>query len=199
MYNGLKYALVFSLGAAAGVAVSWKYMENKYNQLMHGEVKALEDYYEAILAEKDGKQAKTEDQPESEPEKEEDPTEEEVNNSFVQMYSGEQTESKQEGGSDSVDDEPRIIEPEEFGTLDNYDTETLTYYADGVTADDHDEPIENVKALLGIDPKDHFGEYDDYAVHVRNPHRQTDFEILVDFRRYYDKYPEEAADYTPED
>lgn len=199
MYNGLKYALAFSLGAAAGVAASWKIIENKYNQLMHGEIKALEDYYEAILADKGDVQAEADTQPESEPEQDEEPTDEEVNAYFVAMYSGEQTESEKEGGSNSVDDEPRIIEPEEFGTIDNYDTETLTYYADGVTADDHDNPIEDVKALLGIDPKDHFGEYDDYAVHVRNPHRQTDYEILVDFRRYYDKYPEEIADYTSED
>ena len=70
--------------------------------------------------------------------------------------------------------EPFIIRPEEYGELHAYETLSLNYYADGVLTDDLDNPIEDVESLVPADFADHFGEYDDNAVFVRNDNLECD-------------------------
>ena len=81
---------------------------------------------------------------------------------------------------------PYVISPEEFGDIEEYDTISLTYYADQVLTDDCDEVIGNVDDIVGIDSLDHFGEYEDDSVFVRNDRLRTDYEILQDTRNYFD-------------
>ena len=81
---------------------------------------------------------------------------------------------------------PYIITPDEFGEFDDYETISLTYYADGVLTDDMDEPIEDVDGLVGVDSLSHFGEYEDDSVFVRNDRMKADYEILSDLRNYSD-------------
>ena len=61
---------------------------------------------------------------------------------------------------------------------------SLTYYADGVLADENDEVIEDVEDAVGIDSLNRFGEYEDDSVFVRNDARKCDYEILLDQRTY---------------
>ena len=65
-----------------------------------------------------------------------------------------------------------------------YEQISLTYYADGVLADENDEVIEDVEDAVGIDSLNHFGEYEDDSVFVRNDARKCDYEILLDQRTY---------------
>jgi hypothetical protein len=83
-------------------------------------------------------------------------------------------------------DEPHIISPDEFGEYDDYVTVSLTYYDDGVLADDIDELVEDVDEVVGMDFFSHFGEYEDDSVFVRNDRLRCDYEILLDHRRYSD-------------
>ena len=62
--------------------------------------------------------------------------------------------------------------------------EGYTRYADGVLADENDEVIEDVEDAVGIDSLNHFGEYEDDSVFVRNDARKCDYEILLDQRAY---------------
>lgn len=84
---------------------------------------------------------------------------------------------------------PYIISPEEFGEND-YEEVSLNYYADGVITDDQDYVVEDT-SVIGIDPAEHFGEYEDDSVFVRNDELKIDYEILRDLRKYHDMYPEE--------
>lgn len=81
---------------------------------------------------------------------------------------------------------PYVIAPEDFDTIDEYDSITFTYYSDGVLADDVDEPVENLDDIVGEESLTHFGEYEDDSVYVRNDARKTDYEILLDRRKYSD-------------
>ena len=86
---------------------------------------------------------------------------------------------------ESMPDKPYIISPDEFGNSDNYTQISLTYYAkDGVLADDEDEIVEEVDDTVGDDFADHFGDYEDDSVFVRNDRLRCDFEILKDNRSY---------------
>ena len=79
---------------------------------------------------------------------------------------------------------PYVIPPEQFGDDEEYEQISLTYYADGVLADENDEVIEDVEDAVGIDSLNHFGEYEDDSVFVRNDARKCDYEILLDQRTY---------------
>ena len=79
---------------------------------------------------------------------------------------------------------PYVIPPEQFGDNEEHEQISLTYYADGVLADENDEVIEDVEDAVGIDSLNHFGEYEDDSVFVRNDARKCDYEILLDQRTY---------------
>lgn len=82
---------------------------------------------------------------------------------------------------------PYVISPDEFDE-NGYDTLSLTYYADGVLTDDQDERMDDddIEELIGKESLNHFGEYEDDSVFVRNDRRKLDIEILLDMRNYHD-------------
>lgn len=89
-------------------------------------------------------------------------------------------------------EKPYIISPDEFGDFDDYSRVSLTYYSDGVLADEEDEIIDDIDATVGAGFADHFGDYEDDSVFVRNDRLKCDYEILKDNRTYSDvtgKYP----------
>ena len=78
---------------------------------------------------------------------------------------------------------PYVISPEEFDE-EGYETISLTYYADGVLADEQNFPIEDVEDTVGKDALNSFGEYEDDSVYVRDDDKGIDYEILLDIRKY---------------
>lgn len=93
----------------------------------------------------------------------------------------------EEGGVEPMDSErPYVISPDEFGEDEEFETETLFYHADGVLTDSRLNVIENIDEIVGIDPSDHFGEYEDDSVFVRNEALHVEYEILRDIRNFAD-------------
>lgn len=80
---------------------------------------------------------------------------------------------------------PYVISPEEFGEMDGYNQISLTYYADGILADENGVIIDDIEEIVG-DALDHFGEYEDDSVFCRSDPKRCDYEILKDLRRYAD-------------
>lgn len=79
---------------------------------------------------------------------------------------------------------PCIIPPGESWEQD-YPTISLTYYEeDGVLADENNKIIDNVEELVPEDFADHFGEYEDDSVYVRNDEFGAYYEILRDYGSY---------------
>ena len=81
---------------------------------------------------------------------------------------------------------PYVISPDDFDDNDDYEVVSLVYYSDGVLADEDDNVIEDVEGMVGEDSLNHFGEYEDDSVFVRNDERKTDYEILLDSRNFAD-------------
>ena len=81
-------------------------------------------------------------------------------------------------------DQHYIIRPDEFGEYDDYDTISLTYYADHILTDEDDEIVEDIEDKIGFDALSHFGEYEEDSVFVRNDRIKCDYEILLDQRKY---------------
>lgn len=85
--------------------------------------------------------------------------------------------------TDSIE-APYVISPDEFGEV-GYTQVSLTYYADGILADENGEIIDDVEEIVG-DALNHFGEYEDDSVFCRSDLKRCDYEILKDLNRYAD-------------
>lgn len=164
--------LAFSLGTAIGSFVTWRYLKAKYEELARQEVEEIRAFYQKK------EEAKKEEKKEQEKKAYDD-----LINKYAPVPEALATEGK-EGPNEM--DEPYVISPSEFGDQDNYEIESLTYYADHVLTDEYDEIIEDIDDLVGVESLDHFGDYEEDSVFVRNDRRRTDYEILRDNRRYSD-------------
>lgn len=175
--------LAFSLGAAAGAVVSWRLLKRYYDNLVSEEIKSFKETYKkqhthTYEGPNDADEAKKQEQ-------EQDV--ETVNESDMDEY----TTTLVENGytneiTEQTDSKPFVIPPEDFGEDEDFETESLTYYADGVLTDDFDNPIEDIDGLIGKDALTTFGRYEDDSVFVRNIKHRTDYEILKDERKYSD-------------
>lgn len=88
-------------------------------------------------------------------------------------------------------DDPFIIDPSEFGEDPEYDTMTLTYFADGVLVDDVDEVIEEPDIVVGLENLKVFEEFGASSIYVRNDIYKTDYEVIRDDWNHSDlkEYP----------
>ena len=182
--NG-KIIFAFVLGAAAGLAVSWKYNEKKYAEIADREIESVKEKFSIEKAE-------PEELPQEDVEETPEITEEEkveYNDILTKRnYVNYSDVEKEEKGGDTMKDGPYVIAPNEFDEFDEYETGELTYYADGILADDGDDIIDDIESIVGEDSLLHFGEYEDDpdTVYVRNDRLKTDYEITRDERRYAD-------------
>ena len=198
MNRKLSNVLLFTAGVAVGSLVTWRYFKSKYE--------VVEDEIEEKTEETEGETETEDEDPEVSESKmsyKKPPLKEYVkmveSNGYVPKTHME--EVKEEIANGEWDDkdvyEPFIIRPEEYGELHAYETLSLNYYADGVLTDELDNPIEDVESLVPADFADHFGEYEDDVVHVRNDNLECDYEILRDLRKFTDvvgEYPYPTED-----
>ena len=206
MNSTLKGVLIFVLGAAAGSLATWKLIEKKYKDIAQEEIDSVKDTFSKMK--KNEYPDKLEDYPdfeefddsdESDDVEEEPKSEQKIDRNnkpdiveYAKILSetgytnyAERQDKKEKKGVEPVEDErPYVISPDEFGEKDGYENVTLTYYADGVLTDYFDNVISNVDEVVGFDSLDHFGEYEDDVVFVRNEKMETDYEILRDLRDF---------------
>lgn len=183
--NILSKVLIFATGAAIGSVVTWKLLDAKYARRAESEIEEIRAYYDNKFSNDVEEVA-----PDEEPSK---PTfTEEEKKEYAQIVANYTIEK---GGSESmvIGTPPYVISPGEFDTLDDYDTESFTYYTDNILTDEDGNVIEDIKNTVGEDFASHFGEYEDDSVFIRNEVSQTDYEILMDYRRYSDVF-EPGAD-----
>ena len=196
MNRKLSNVLLFTAGVAVGSLVTWRYFKSKYE--------VVENEIEEKTEEAEGESE--EDDPEvleSKMSYKKPPLKEYVkmveDNGYMPKTHMEEVEEEIANGEWDDKDvyEPFIIRPDEYGELHAYETLSLNYYADGVLTDELDNPIEDVESLVPADFADHFGEYDDNAVFVRNDNLECDYEILRDLRKFTDvvgEYPYPTED-----
>lgn len=179
------YFAMFALGAAVGSFATWKIIKDKYERIAQEEI----DSVKQVFSKRAEKLNNEFDEAQQKPKKDDsnqaianDKYKNILNKHNYTKYS--ESETKEAHSMDEF--EPYVIPPEEFGELDDYETISLTYYSDGMLTDDQDNIIEDVVGAVGWDYEDHFGEYEDDSVFIRNDARKCDYEILRDERCYRD-------------
>lgn len=187
MNNTLSKVFIFAVGAAIGSVTTWKFVETKYKKIANEEIASVKETFSRghrIEVKPVDEVANVEE------DKEYTPTEEDLAKlkDTIATNGYRDYSTKKEKKEDVDVDTPYVISPEEFDENDDYDTVSLTYYSDGVLADEQGNIIEDVDSLVGKDSLNHFGEYEDDSVFVRNDRLMTDYEILADTQRYVDIY-----------
>lgn len=192
MNKKLFNVLVFTAGAAVGSLVTWKVVKTKYERILQEEIDSFKETYALCMRGQSDKDKKCDDIDETMDDDEDYEYEEsEIINyhTLAKMYnkSGDETENDGEGeGDEEVPyiNGPVVIMPEDFGNG-NYDHDCycLTYYSDGVLSNDWYEEL-NIEETIGEDALEHFGDYAEDIVHVRNERMNADYEVVRDYRTY---------------
>lgn len=171
----------FTLGAAIGSLLTWKILEKKYKDIADEEIASVKEYYKNKSELKAGAsfdRFKTKDE-------EGHNTPDYFKQVDVLGYSNDNSDDeavvKIEEGVEQI--APFVIAPEEWGEIEDYETKQLTYYADSILADESEEIIGDPEIYIG-DGLDHFGEYADDAVYVRNDNLKCDYEIFKHDKTY---------------
>ena len=208
MNNKLVCFTAFVIGGAIGSIATWQLIKTKYEQIAMEEIESVKEVYTR-------KQHKLRSEPSSDDDSKSDSmshssvqfeSDADVSiKDYAERLSKEgyidytdlsdiSVEEKPEPSSEEsfvdetidISDTPYVIPPERFGELDEYTTISLTYYADNILADEDDRYIDNVDDIVGRESLEHFGEYEDDSVFVRNDRLKCDYEILLDQRNYSD-------------
>ena len=176
---------LFSLGFIIGATVAWYLLKDKYETLAQEEIDSVKEVFARREQEMKDETVKRNV---AEGIKDSDRTKPDLKEYAEQLKKNGYTRysdlSADDGGVSDKQTKPYVIPPEQFGDNEEHEQISLTYYADGVLADENDEVIEDVEDAVGIDSLNHFGEYEDDSVFVRNDARKCDYEILLDQRTY---------------
>ena len=177
MNERLTNLLIFAVGTVVGSAVTYTLLKTKFEQMAQDEIEEVRNLY----------LKKTEELNESNKETSSESKVSEYEKTLNNLkYMNDIEDEKEE--ETMKEDKPYVISPNEFGEIDGYETNSLTYFADGVLTDDTNTVIDNVDEVVGTDSLTRFGEYEDDSVFVRNDRHECDYEILLDNRRFSDIY-----------
>lgn len=188
MNGTLSSIVIFAAGAAIGSVVTWKIVKTKYERIAQDEIDSVKE----VLSRKENKYSGPQDSDAEEESEDEDEDKIDVKSYAAILaeegYVNYSDMNEEKGEKAPVNtNKPYVISPDEFGEMDGYKTVSLSYWADNVlTYDRTNKLVEDVDKLIGKDALNHFGDYENDAVHVRNDDMKCDFEILVDLRRYSD-------------
>ena len=184
MNNSDVGAIAFALGAAAGSIVTWLLVKKKYEKQAQDDIQEIRDYYAEKYKDKKERVEYTEirDSSDDGDDDYDSDAADIAKIDYANIVRNEGYTNEEKG----VGTAPYVIAPEEYGEADGYEMISLTSYADGVLADDWDEPVEDIANTVGADYASHFGEYEDDSVFVRNDRLKVDYEILADPRRFED-------------
>lgn len=203
----LNTVIAFFAGAAVGGAAAWYITKERYAQLAEEEINSVKEAYSHMGEKKEKADAalrQYQGTDESESEDTEEPKTPVVTAKVAEKESITEYAKRVQNGApmeysktvvppktgapeepapqENSGDVPYVISPEEFDEL-GYTPISLTYFADGVLSDENGVVIDDVEEIIG-DGLNHFGEYDEDAVYVRNDAKRCDYEILKDERSY---------------
>ena len=186
MGNKFSSAVIFVAGAAVGSLVTWRVLKIKYEKLADKEIESVKEAFSKkipVVKTEETKPSELADKATHKPD---------ITKYAAELSKRGYVDYAGLGDNDTNEEEdddifgPEVISPDQFGEDNGYAKISFTYYADGVLADDVDEEIDDIDSMIGLDSLDHFGEYEEDALYVRDAEKRCDYEILKDLRTYAD-------------
>ena len=220
-------AFIFTAGAAIGSVVTWKVIKTKYEQISKEEIESVREEYQRLTKimrmeidacrKATAAHTKDEDTVDNDYDDNDDDYPEDDDRDFTEKekeqieyykitsrYRGSYTENNEEGGENGDDEVPYIngpyvITPDEFASSPpGYNACPLDYYKDGILADGWGVQMD-IEETIGEEALEHFGEYVDDIVYVRNERLELDYEVTQDPRTYKEAeraYSDPNSQYT---
>lgn len=203
MKRQLFNVFLVAVGAAIGSAVTWKVVKDKYERIAQEEINSVKEEFKRLHEEQEKDeeveiQNKADDEAIETEEDVFEPTDDEVfeYHNISSMYRSsedDENENDEKGGTGDLDEAPYIngpyvISPDDFRcSPPGYNAQALDYFTDGVLSDGWGVKMD-IEETIGEDSLNHFGEYVDDIVYVRNDRLEIDYEVTCDIRRYDDVY-----------
>lgn len=185
MNNTIKTIFAFSIGAAIGSFVTWRFTKTVYKRIAQEEIDSVKEVYSKKskkIEDEDAKDvANIEDDDRFSYENYRTSPEEIAKYDEILNKNGYKKGGSEETGSYG---QPYYISPEELGEDDEYEVISLRYYADEILTDEVDDVIYDWENTVGEDFSDHFGEYEEDSVFVKNDRLKCYYEILRDEDNY---------------
>ena len=183
---------MFLAGATVGAAATWLCIKRHYEQIAQEEIDSVKAAFaerKPVIANIAKDEKSNEKQEENQHKADIAKLKPDLVNYAAKLqeegYTNYTEHSKK--NTEEKKDEPYVISPDDYGENDNYMQISLVYYSgDGVLADDEDEVIKDIEDIVGEDFTEHFGEYEDDSVFIRNDRQRCDYEILRDNRSFSD-------------
>lgn len=211
MNNTLRNVLIFSAGAAIGAVSTWFGLKQYYQKVVEAEIESVKEEFGRNFGPKEVIRPSSSGGDTDGDHGTVDPADKipkdtnSINMDMLKKYQGEvkkldytqyanahdayeqkyeDPEYLKEPEEDLThSDKPYVIPPQEFGELDGYEVFSLYFYRDHIVADDNDDILDNLD-VIGADSLNHFGEYEDDCVYVRNDRLKCDYEILLSMKTY---------------
>ena len=189
----MKNILALIAGIGIGVAISWTYNKNKYEEMVQEEVESLrESKKEKVTQEtmwKESMEAKKDKNVDINSQKEKEEFDKQLDGvkkiiDYNNYSQNPEAEEDKEIGDDKL---MTIIKPDDFADQIGYDTDSFYIFADNIVTDENNEVITNVKETLGFtaeEIRNQFGVYENDAVYIRNPKLNMDYEVLRELETY---------------
>lgn len=176
---------MFLAGATVGAAGAWFYCKRYYEQIAQEEIDSVKAAFAErkpdILKNKEPNKDSTDNKQKADMAKLKPDLVDYAAKLQAEGYTNysAHSEKNNKNEEEEIVEKPHVISPDEYGDCD-YTLISLTYYSDGVLADDDDEIVEDIDKTVGADFAEHFGDYEMDSVHIRNDHRRCDYEICKD-------------------
>ena len=212
MNTKLFNVFLFTAGAAIGSVVTWKVVKTYYEKITQEEIESVKEEYRNLRAELIGENncesANEPDEEERTEQKEEvsktvvsDKSDDKLLVEYHKITSSlgycssadDEDDNVEEGGNGESEEAPYIngpyvISPDDFRcSPPGYNAQALDYFTDGILADSWGTMLD-IEETIGEDSLNHFGEYVDDIVYVRNERLEIDYEVTCDLREYGDVY-----------
>lgn len=188
MHNGIKYTFALLVGAAVGSVVTYKLLTDKYEKFYRDEIESVKEMYFNKIQEKDAEiedMQSTQDKAKAKLMSFKEDLEE--YNRQASVYSTDENNEEEEGGlNPNMFITPAVISPSEYGEDESYSVNVMYYYTDDILADESNCIIGNPDDIVGIEFREHFDDYGDRTVYVRNDVLRSYYEIVQEYTEYSD-------------
>lgn len=202
MNNKVFGTILFTAGSIIGSLVTWKVVKTKYEDLAQEEIDSVKEEYTRLMVSmrkklNDSVTYKDDNNEDDRSEKDTDNIDDSIMTNYNEIVKGyrssddeENTQNEKEGEEKEEDNDgvsymeaPYVISPDDFGSVPGYNVEPLDYFADGILADGWGVELD-IAETIGEDAINHFGDYDDDVVYVRNEQTKLEYEVTRDPRTY---------------
>ena len=163
----VKDITLFVLGVATGVGIASVVLKKKYEEILEEEIASVKEVYAAS----------SDEEKEEEPEEaSSESSEEEVKTTYKDI-----TKTYKSDDSDNENTDIYVIKPEEYGMLDGYTLAGLNWYSNYVLTNEDGEVMDEDDIAVSVGNTsfvEHFGEFAEDEVCIRNETTKTDYQII---------------------